>query len=360
MTERRLQSFPYSYLQPICDSDYVRQYPSTGPNHTSEIDYDWQAFCREGGQGQNIERMATYHKVRPLWQNVMAQIQKCDAPAVLPSGPAWQKTMELSHAFFAFLKSEPAHEESENTYDLNTSPGLPWIKMGYKKKKHVLEHEPERLQKFAFDVSYEVIDTYNDKEELLEEADFLRNKVRGIFGSSFHGVYREKFLYGRQNTKLLSRWKEDWIKYGSVKQYGGFNSMIQQLEPFPFVWESDVSGYDRKVFLGPVYEIRNANIDDPNHYYDDLKASVTESNVFPKVLLPNGYVVRRQTGNDSGKNNTTTDNSIAHQIIMFYMLVKRLMEFGVEPTLSYIFKWSKIFIYSDDKLGGIHLDKFFF
>jgi len=262
--------------------------------------------------------------------------------------------------YFRFLKSAPSHNYDDHTYDLSTSAGLPYSKDKLRSKNDVLKYDQNNLVKYIYDLSYPAISAYNDKDELLDADDLERGKIRGVFGGSFHGIYREKFCYGLQNDKLLKNYANCWIKYGLVKQYGGFNRAIQSLEEFPFIWESDISGYDRKIFLKFVYMIRNANIDDPLGHYKDLVECVTESNLHPIVLLPNGYVVKRKTGNNSGNNNTTTDNSIAHFVIMVYLFTKKLMLMGEVPKLTYIFQNAKLMIYSDDKLGGCHLDKFGF
>jgi len=292
-----------------------------------------------------------------LWKNVAAQIDKCDVPAIYPENDNMHETMKLCKVFFRYIRSEPSHEPEEHTYDLTTSPGLPLNKSGCRTKKDVLTRKKVLLIKFTFNLKYPVIDAYNDKIELLDWMDLMRGKMRGVFGSSFHGIIREKFLYGNQNTKILEDCENSWIKYGLVKQYGGFSKAIRKLEKFEFVWESDVSGYDRKICLKFVYQIRNENVID-SHLYTPLIEAVTDSNVSPMVLLPNGYVVKRSTGNDSGKNNTTTDNSIAHFIIMIYLFVKRLRQLNEVPKLTYIFSNVELLIYSDDKIGGMNLSAF--
>jgi len=327
-------------------------------NYTSTIDKDWLEYSKENPDlKQMIEASSSYYRVRPLWKNVAAQIVKCDVPAIYPVNLAMDETMKLMHVYFRFIRSEPSHETDDHTYDLSKSPGLPYSKHQMRDKRSVIERKRKLLIKFTFDLGYPVIDSYNDKDELLDIEDLERGKVRGVFGSSFHGIIREKFLYGLQNKKILEVHNESWIKYGLAKQYGGFNKAIRKLEKFPFVWESDVSGYDRKIFLKFVYEIRNENVLKKDLFKDMIEA-VTESNVYPTVLLPNGYVVRRKTGNNSGKNNTTCDNSIAHKIIMVYMFVKRLREINKPVSLTYIYTNVELLIYSDDKLGGMNLSAF--
>jgi hypothetical protein len=358
LSQERLNQFPYKYLIPICDSLYRRQYATTGKNFTDIEDVFWQRYKNTGADVSLIEDLANCYRVRPLWKNVMAQIEKCDAPKIQPSNAIWDRVMLLCKSYFSFLEFEPSHNTSDHTYDLTTSPGLPWTKMGYKTKREVLDKFPELFLKFLYDLDYPVIDCYNDKDELLEVSDLDRNKIRGIFGSAFQGITREKFLYGLQNNALLEQHARLWIKYGMVKQYGGFSKEMKTLEKFDCIVESDISGWDRKACLDPVYVIRNANLLN-SEKYADLIETVTDSNTRPMVLLPSGYVVKRQTGNNSGKNNTTTDNSILHFLIVVYMLMKALDRKGHELTLSNIFENAEFKIYGDDKIGGINLYYFY-
>jgi hypothetical protein len=360
VTAERLESFPYKHLILLCDSEYRRQYAATGQNYTDIQDIDWRLYkmAVQPEDYELIDQTSDCYRVRPLYKNVMAQIAKCDAPAMEPQNDAIDLTMKFCKSYFENLRSTPSHNVEDHSYELDTSAGLPFIKMGVRSKRVALETRYDEVFNFAYDLGYPSIDTYNDKDELLDKTDLIRGKCRGIFSAPLHGIYREKFLYGLQNNKLLASYSRGWIKYGLVKQYGGFSKAIHSLERFSFIWESDVSGYDRHIYLKRVYELRNFLLDDVNLEFQDLIESVTENNIRPTVLLPNGYVVKRPTGNDSGKNNTTTDNSLSHFIIMIYMFVKRLQEIGVKPSLSYIFDNAELLIYSDDKIGGMTLDKF--
>lgn len=351
--------YPYKHLKLVFDTDYRRIYPTSGQNYTDVKDPDWERYKATGAPVDLIEKHASCFRVRPIYKDVMAQIEKCDVAGKLPSGRVWERTLYVCKKYFSFLQSEPSHNYGDHSYDLGTSPGLPWSKMGFRSKRQVLDLKPELLMKYILDLDYPEIDSYNDKDELLDINDLLRRKIRGILGSSFQGIYREKYAYGGQNNKLLLAWKKSWIKYGMVKQYGGFSQFVKSLEKHTCVVESDVSGWDRKCKLDPVYEIRNTHIIDPLGEYADLITEVTKSNIRPEMLLPTGYIVQRQTGNNSGKNNTTSDNSLLHFIVVVYLFFKRLDEMGMEMKLSTVFEHVTMGIYSDDKLGAFDLEFFF-
>jgi len=74
------------------------------------------------------------------------------------------------------------------------------------------------------------------------------------------------------------------------------------------------------------------------------------------VICPDGVVRIRTTGNDSGRNNTTTDNSLAHQEILFRFICKLwLFAQGRLPTLDEILAHHKYAIFSDDAFGAHRL-----
>lgn len=357
LSEKRLESYPYKHMKPIADTTYGRQYAKSGKDWDETNDAEWEEYVQTGASVANIEKLADHFMVRPKWANVMAQIQKCDVPPIVPSGPLMDLTINMVTDYLTYMESGFGFCENWK-FDLSTSGGFPWNKRKVKTKGDIKENHNEELLEYTHNLDYEIIDCYNDKIELLSMADFDRKKVRGVFGSSYQGNMRERLAFGGQNELLHAGSSDSWIKYGFVKQYGGFNTLIQQLEPYDTIVESDTSGWDRTVFLEPVYEVRKRLLTNYQEYSIFIDR-VAADNISPKVLLPNGYIVQRVTGNDSGKNNTTTDNCIAHLIILFYLFNKRQYEMGMQPSISYILDNAKFFIYSDDKIGGFYMDKWF-
>lgn len=357
ITGKRAKSFPYEHLEPVCDSSYRRPYLDSGPNFIVQFDRDWLNYSMEFPERDFLQKGSDYFKNIPLLQNVDAQIKKCDVAPKSPKNSDFTHTMKLMHSYFRMLRSE-IKINPEAQFTLGTSGGIPYNKSGLRDKRAILDRDLNNWMKYIFDLNYHDIGCYNDKDELLSREELERGKSRGIFGSSFHGIFREQMLYGEQNKIILENHEEGWIKYGFVKQYGGFNKLMKKLEKFSFRWEGDFSGFDRKAFLKYVYELRNANLINANDY-SELVRVVTEDNVNPLVLLPNGYVVRRPTGNSSGKLNTTCDNSICHQIVKTYLFVKRSRQIGYsydQITLSMIFNNVEMAIYSDDSIGSMDLE----
>jgi len=158
LTKERLEQYPYTFLIPICDSLYRRQYATKGPNFTDIEDIFWQRYKNTGADVSLIEDLASCYRVRPLWKNVMAQITKCDVPKIEPNNLIWDRVLKVATTYFSFLEFEPSHNTNDHTYDLSTSPGLPWSKMGYKTKREVLEKLPQLFSEYLYDLEYPIID----------------------------------------------------------------------------------------------------------------------------------------------------------------------------------------------------------
>jgi hypothetical protein len=197
-----------------------------------------------------------------------------------------------------------------------------------------------------------------DKVEFLDKADLARGKVRTMFGPDLLELMWQKVFFDKQNQGIIDGNENSWIKYGMVKQYGGFNRLCQKLEKFPLRGEGDASGWDRTADMSGVYRLRTRGLNLPPHltqkYYQ-----VVENIVHSIVLLPNGDLVECKTGNRSGTNNTASDNSLKHLIIKFYELIFMRVEKGLPiPTYEECMEYAVIAIYSDDYIESLD-DKFF-
>ena len=168
-------------------------------------------------------------------------------------------------------------------------------------------------------------------------------------------MLKEKFLYDNQNAAMVCLNESSWIKYGFVKQYGGFNRLAQSFTQFEITDEGDVKGYDRAIDLHYAVQIRNFFLECP-FWLEDTKQYVTHFTLNPLVICPDGVVRERQCGNISGSNNTTSNNCIAHLLIFFRFLVTLYFEcLDRYPTYEELMKNHKCAIYSDDNFSGHNL-----
>jgi hypothetical protein len=328
----------------------------------------YQSYVKSGlsEHSEQVKSKATMRVVVPNRVNVEKSLAKCN---VLPSYPddQLQETVEdYSDQYLRpFLYQYTLHPDQHVKFNLNTSPSSTWKVLGCKTKADAFNHTM-----FAWmltDCTHIVLVDYCGKVEFLDIEDILINeKIRGFFNPSLDYNVKAKILYENQNLAFKIAWEKSWIKYGMVKQFGGFDRFARDLEQFDFFDEGDCSGYDRLIWLGKVYDRRNKYLRYQSHQYS-LVCYVYAFIVNTFIICPDGVIRMRQTGNISGGNNTTVDNCMAHLPILIRFICKMWLNsrFRRLPTFEEIFVNHRYAIYSDDAFGahkltylGIDIDTF--
>lgn len=310
------------------------------------------AFEKEQGDSKYIDEFATMAQVIPTWENVKLSILKCDAKPMYPNDELqqWAETMSFRHLQFSL--TQPIYQKGQELdITTSTSPASFWKEKGCGTKGQALLHSDS--QYFIENITTPVICDYNTKVEFLTMHDIVdRNKIRGTFNPPLDFIVKEKLLYDNQNHAMVENCHNSWIKYGFVKQNGGFSKLAEEYKDFEIMDEHDVSGYDRTVFLEPTMRLRNKCLQYPKGA-QPLVEYVTANLVRPLFNCPDGVVRQRQTGNISGSNLTTTNNSIAHVLVLMRFIGKLWLQGEKRlPTFEEIFYYHNYSIYSDDALGG--------
>lgn len=358
----------YKHMIVLYTSKYARPYAQSGPNYYNTQDQNWILFKAQDDDPdiEFIDRSSDYYKVRPRQTDMDNSIKKKDVPRVVPKG-LFKEYVKLAILFVtrrnAYIYSTPNEPENGFEFVLNTSPGLPWIKMGYTTKAEVLACPKARalLMELAWDTEIPMLDTCNDKEEFLPYEDLTRDvpKLRTTFGASFQSLFKENYLFAEQNEKLRKYHEEHVNQYGFVKQYGGFDRLAKRISKHGFRWESDVSGLDRVICLKPVYKVREKllNLEDP--FDRELFEYVRYFQLNPHFLDHYGNVIRCKTGNHSGRLTTTTDNGLALEIVNMYGRIKLLHQRGVplcDITFEDVVDPTEEAYFGDDSFDSIDPD----
>jgi len=353
----------YKHFRPISGSNLGRPYTNKGSDMVDEQPSPlFNQFAKFPAEARLIRERSDYFLVRPRFQNVMYNVLKCDAPAIEPSNPTYSAAIKAAITYFAYINSSVA--EPTDTWEINmtASSGQPWLYQGLKKKQDVISNASEKLFHLANTPTIPLCTT-NDKKERLPFEDFYRvdqehtSKVRMTYCPPFHFLLSQKIFFDRQNAAMLLNSTTKWVKYGISKENGGFDNVIKPLDIFDMLEMADVSGWDRNAFLRAVYLIRSANLTVPDEL-KDLFDWIVEFTIHPVVILPNGDIVQLETGDISGQNNTTPDNSILHVLVLIYLYMRLLVRAGKLPSLWTILSNAIYAIFSDDKLGGCYKDAF--
>lgn len=334
---------------------------TTGNNFSIKYEPIFMEFAKSGWVDCSpIYNKSDSERVRPLKEHLDLSIAKCDVPRKTPSfsDPVYAHAFELVWQYLrddlSVVLTPDLVKEAE--FNMSASAGYPYTVYGYRSKGKAFESE--MFEDLMNRHDYAPLDTVNSKDEFLSKDDLERKKLRTTFGAPLDKVAKQKFFFDAQNSNIIKSSSSKWIQYGMTKQYGGFHRAVSQLEQFSDIVQSDASGWDRNSYLGPVYLLRLRGLCIPFTLKDLLDDTVFHS-VFPTILLPDGAVYIRITGNDSGGNNTASDNSILHLLIVFHLLCEAYYrEYNELPDLETLLFNALILIYSDDKLGGINLSYF--
>lgn len=299
-----------------------------------------------------IEENATLRGVKPTTSNIQTSWEKCDQAPTYPTDPLMDRVMKMAEVMLEkTLTSVVSGPNDHFEINSSSSPGKFWKQYGCDDKAQAIDHP--YMKDAMWSISHPPLVDYNGKLELIEKESIIsENKIRGTFNPPMDFVMKEKLLFDNQNQNILDDHSYCWIQYGVVKQNGGFNKIGKDLERFEIIDEDDVTGFDRIIFLGFCLYLRLKFLAYPTEYAA-IVAYVLAYTLNPWVVCADGVVRMRKTGNISGSNNTTTNNSIAHQIILIRFIFNLwIAGIGRDPTIQEIIKNHKYKIFSDDALGG--------
>lgn len=233
-------------------------------------------------------------------------------------------------------------EEIYADMNLSKSPGLPWTKLGFRTKmdcvnsnlylEHRLRHFDERVPVW----------TAVGKVEWLHISDLVEDKIRTFIIPPIDFLEDQKRFYQCQNRAMKMF---HWSSYGFNPYSGGVNRLAQRLLRNPIFMTYDVRGWDRVLqVMRTVYSMRNTYLPPED---EDWWSWVTEHSVRAYILLANGLLIRREVGNNSGSNNTTTDNILAHTFILAFVMF--LLYDGDEKMVDQVIAC----LFGDDDVGSL-------
>jgi len=159
-----------------------------------------------------------------------------------------------------------------------------------------------------------------------------------IIESSEH-LWNTKKAYGLQNKGLFM---SGWSCYGHNPYSGGVDRLARRLLKHKRFWMLDGRGWDRLLpCMVEVYILRNKY-----KVLDHHLKWVFENLINSYLVLPNGDVVFKTWGNNSGSGNTTGDNVIAMTFVLMYLF--HWMGYSEKEILANV----EVAIFGDDVVGS--------
>lgn len=223
---------------------------------------------------------------------------------------------------------------------LDTSAGVLLAYCGCPKKKDV--HRADFITREFQTPNYNrwVIWKVSGKREPKTRHDYVElGKQRTFIIEPYEHQFHSKKVYGNQNKALMG---VGWSAYGMNPYDGGVRRMGSRLVRHKRFGMFDGKGWDRIMpFMQEIYVLRN-KYKDQSVYLNWVYKNMIESILY----LPNGDLVFKTWGNNSGSTNTTGDNILGMEIA-FGMVLAYL---GVPRR-----EWNKyvdVFIFGDDVVWG--------
>lgn len=221
---------------------------------------------------------------------------------------------------------------------LDTSPTVPFGFYGFRNKRQVMMFN-EFWKEWVFGFADKpVIWRVVSKHEFMELTLIWGGKIRTFIIPPLHLLVWQKVFFGQMSERMKAG-RYHRVKYGQVFAHGGYHKMVSEfLSSSGFEWiiygddsvdiidgvitNSDISGWDRRLpLMGEVYDLKR----------EVLKKQVEElglqqaldwtidNTINSLLLLPNGDIIRKSWGNNSGSGQTTEDNCLAHDLIKEYI-----------------------------------------
>lgn len=283
-----------------------------------------------------------------VWKSLEKMFKK---PVLNLDKVAWKRAIELTYRQLRVALEVGTQRVPKITPD--STAGLWWKHFGFKTKAEVVASP-------TFWKSYEECVrgvrpfppyAVSGKREPMHKIDLADNKIRTFLIESLELLIENKFLYGEQDD-MLKALQPGYVRYGISFHEGGFDRLIR--DSYRHFWLMfDVSGWDRQLaILDDVMDLRERGLRASlgEAYDNEFHARVRRArNAYVNhcILLPNGDVVEFDWGQVSGSALTTSNNCIAHNIIVNYLMIRACPTATDDEIVSQGGN-----VYGDDLLGS--------
>jgi hypothetical protein len=310
---------------------YVQQEKDESKPNTS-----LDEFCIE----KNLSVGSAYRMVIPNLQASFRSVSKYDKAQPQLNEESWAISGEwvLRH-FIRHMGGSRVltQQDCVKELDRTTSTGYP-TSLDYHGKGDFLDRGPVNMLEDFWNMMgneeervMRPIWTCSQKYELRAAEKLLKNSIRTFTASPVeHSVALNRFCLD-MNTKFYLSNGKTWSFVGASKFLQGWNALFARLSKHPNAFELDESEYDSSLFAKAMYgqmEIRWCMLSEEyktpenllrfQRLYDDIVHSV--------IVLENGELIQKHTGNPSGSANTIVDNTM----ILFRLFAYAWIELAKE------------------------------
>lgn len=307
-------------------------------------------FCKE----KNIAFPSEYRKIKPNPVAGLISLAKYDKAQPQLNSTAWKMSYDFTLRHFSPCLGERlvSHDDVINDMDKTTSCGYPWNLM-YQNKADFFKSESvpileEYYARIALPENVPVpIWTNSQKEELRAKEKIEKNSIRTFTAAPIEHSYATNRLCLAFNNRFYATANKTWSFVGSSKFFGGWDAYIKRLSygsnPSTSkvkscnAFELDESEYDSSLFSAAMFgqcELRYEMMAVKDRTPDNKVRlqNVYDAIINSVIVLENGDLVQKHTGNPSGCANTIVDNTMILYRLFAYAYIMLCFERDEKPS----------------------------
>lgn len=287
-----------------------------------------------------------YRQVRPVMDAGYKSAAKYDKAQPTLDDHAWSVAGEWTKEHFMPVMGGSATLDQETVLkemDLQTSCGYPWNLAFQKKTDFLLDARASAAISDYWDhmilPEKEMVPiwTCSQKRELRSLDKLAAQSHRTFTASPVEFTTASNRVFLDMNEKFYRGHRRTWSYVGATKFSQGWDTLYYRLKKHPNAFELDESAYDSSLFARAMYGQRDLRwsmlLEEERtaemwvrvcEIYDQIVHSV--------IIMENGTLVRKHTGNPSGSNNTIVDNTMILYRLFAYAWIILAKEQGRETS----------------------------
>lgn len=336
----------YDYLEVVGRLKYLHPLPCAVSTE-KQMDELFRA-CPSPADSTLLAACGEYARAPGTYRNVLASVKKMDRPVVYDfrEKPYYHEALEVVYNMNlpTFSDWRPlGTEEVYHSTTMSAASGYCWGAVGLKSKGDCYNDKGALEFLFSEDsLTSDIVWKVVEKQEWKKLSEVLNGKVRTFIIAPWEVNHWGKVMYGCQAEALKM---SGWSAYGFNPFSGGVDKLARTLLRHEVKFYYDVSGWDRMFpMMKEVYELRNSFIPDEYREVADRLAHIF---TVSHLILPDGTVIRKWWGNNSGSPNTTTDNILGHELVLAQVLC---LYFNGDTRLV---RSSVCHLFGDDNVGSV-------
>lgn len=279
------------------------------------------AFVKEWMSANCVKFEEKYRMCNPVSTHMTASISKYNRPQPALIDDFWRLAGDWTERHFGPFCSETTVvplQKAVSEADRTTSAGYPWSRW-FKNKGEFLDSEaftkvmPKFWEKLATDDPFVSFWTASLKRELrpIEKLE----KIRTFTASAAEASIACNRLCLDFNERFYASNNKTWSFVGCSKYNLGFHRLYHRLNVHPNAYALDESAFDSSLFRAAMYGQRDLRWRMMSSCAKDSETKSRLWNIYEQIVnsvivLDNGEVYQKDTGNPSGSANTIVDNTM--------------------------------------------------